>query len=195
MAINFPTSLDSLTNPTSTDPQTLPSHSAQHDNVNDAVEALEAKVGVNSSAVTTSLDYKVGQLQSSILTSTLGYAQAVASQTGLDSSTYHDLTSLSIAVTVGASRRIRIHGHTIIGSLSAYPNTVILAIREGATVLQQGQRRLFDAGQDSLDTFVVLTPSTGAHTYKLSMTVTGGTVSSEAGATFPAFILVEDIGT
>lgn len=61
MATNFPTSLDSLTNPLSTDPLDNPSHSDQHSNVNDAVEALEAKVGVNGSAVTTSLDYKVAQ--------------------------------------------------------------------------------------------------------------------------------------
>lgn len=59
MATNFPTSLDSLTNPTSTDALNNPSHADQHANVNDAVEALEAKVGVNGSAVTTSLDYKV----------------------------------------------------------------------------------------------------------------------------------------
>jgi hypothetical protein len=61
MATNFPTSLDSLTNPTASDPLNNPSHSDQHANVNDAVEALEAKVGVNGSAVTTSLDYKVAQ--------------------------------------------------------------------------------------------------------------------------------------
>lgn len=60
MATNFPTSLDALTNPTSTDALTSPSHADQHANSNDAIEALQAKVGVNSSAVTTSLDYKVG---------------------------------------------------------------------------------------------------------------------------------------
>lgn len=59
MATNFPTSLDSLTNPTSSDTLDSPSHSGQHANLNDAVEALEAKVGADSSAVTTSLDYKV----------------------------------------------------------------------------------------------------------------------------------------
>lgn len=59
MATNFPGSLDTLTNPTSGDSLNSPSHSAQHANVNDAVEALQAKVGVDSSAVTTSLDYKV----------------------------------------------------------------------------------------------------------------------------------------
>ena len=59
MATNFPASLDTLTNPTSSDSLSSPSHSAQHANVNDAVEALQAKVGANSSAVTSSLDYKV----------------------------------------------------------------------------------------------------------------------------------------
>jgi hypothetical protein len=64
MAINYPTSLDTFTNPTATDPMnsgTVP-HATQHADINDAVEALEAKVGVDGSAVTTSLDYKVGQL-------------------------------------------------------------------------------------------------------------------------------------
>jgi hypothetical protein len=59
VATNFPTSLDSLTNPTSTDSLTSPSHAGQHADANDAIEALQAKVGVNSSAVTSSLDYKV----------------------------------------------------------------------------------------------------------------------------------------
>jgi hypothetical protein len=39
------------------------SHSGQHTNANDAIEALQAKVGVDSSAVTTSLDYRVAQLE------------------------------------------------------------------------------------------------------------------------------------
>jgi len=63
VATNFPASLDSLTNPTSSDSLNSPSHSAQHANSNDAIEALQAKVGADSSAVTTSLDYKVAQLE------------------------------------------------------------------------------------------------------------------------------------
>ena len=65
MATDFPASLDALTNPTSTDALTSPSHADQHADANDAIEALQAKVGVNSSAVTTSLDYKVSNPTSS----------------------------------------------------------------------------------------------------------------------------------
>lgn len=62
MATNFPTSLDALTNPASTDTVAAVDHAAQHANANDAIEALEAKVGINSSAVTTSHDYKLSEV-------------------------------------------------------------------------------------------------------------------------------------
>jgi hypothetical protein len=73
MATNFPTSLDSFTNPTSSDPtnSTTVPHAAQHANANDAIEALEAKVGVNSSAVATSLDYKVTTLETNSVSKTI----------------------------------------------------------------------------------------------------------------------------
>ena len=64
MSTNFPTSLDSLTNPTGSDTMNGVSHSSQHANLNDAVEALQAKVGINGSAVTTSHDYKLAALSS-----------------------------------------------------------------------------------------------------------------------------------
>lgn len=72
MATNFPTNLDNFTNPTSGNTLASPDHAAQHANINDAVEALEAKVGVNSSAVTTSHDYKIAQLEGKSPTITLG---------------------------------------------------------------------------------------------------------------------------
>jgi len=59
MTTSFPASLDTLTNPSSGDSLNSPSHSGQHADANDAIEALQAKVGVDSSAVTTSLDYKL----------------------------------------------------------------------------------------------------------------------------------------
>ena len=49
MATNFPTSLDSFVNPTATDQldsATVP-HAAQHDNINDAVTAIETALGAN----------------------------------------------------------------------------------------------------------------------------------------------------
>jgi|GEM_PF-5964474 len=55
--INFPTSKDTLVNPSSTDPRNNPSLAGEISDLNDAVEALETKVGIDSSADLTSLDY------------------------------------------------------------------------------------------------------------------------------------------
>lgn len=65
MATVFPTSLDSLVNPTASDSLATVNHADQHANANDAIEALQAKVGINSSAVTTSLDYLVRNINAS----------------------------------------------------------------------------------------------------------------------------------
>ena len=59
MTTNFPTGLDALTNPTGSSALTSPDHAGQHADANDAIEALQAKVGVDGSGVTTSLDYKI----------------------------------------------------------------------------------------------------------------------------------------
>ena len=70
MAINYPTSLDNFTNPQPSD--TLDSvaapHATQHSDLNDAVEALQAKVGADSSAVTSSHDYKIASLETGLTT-------------------------------------------------------------------------------------------------------------------------------
>ena len=68
MAITFPTSLDSLTNPTASDKLNSVSvpHATQHSDVNDAIEALEAKVGVDGSAVATSHDYKISAVETDV---------------------------------------------------------------------------------------------------------------------------------
>lgn len=58
MATNFPASLDTLTNPSGSNTLSSPSHASQHGNANDAIEAIQAKIGVDNSAVTTTLDYK-----------------------------------------------------------------------------------------------------------------------------------------
>jgi hypothetical protein len=88
MATGFPTSLDALTNPASTDALTSPSHADQHANANDAIEALQAKVGVNGSAVTTSLDYKVSKSALTLITTQTFTNVASVDINSIFSSTY-----------------------------------------------------------------------------------------------------------
>src|SRR3990170_8251722 len=89
--VSYPTSLDTLTNPGTTDPLNSPSHSGQHSNANDILEAIEAKVGIDSSAVTTSHDYK--------LSGVTGTDKAV-SKTGTETLTAKTLTSPKIGTSI-----------------------------------------------------------------------------------------------
>jgi hypothetical protein len=84
MSTNFPGAIDSLTNPQPSDYVAVVDHAAQHTNANDAIEAIEAKVGANGSAVTTSHDYK--------LSGVTGGDKAV-SKTGVETLTNKTLTS------------------------------------------------------------------------------------------------------
>lgn len=69
MTTTYPTSLDSFTNPSASDQVGVEvggrTHSEFHADINDAVEALQAKVGADSSAVTTSHDYKLSEVTGS----------------------------------------------------------------------------------------------------------------------------------
>ena len=66
MATDFPVDLDTLINPTSTNTLSAPSHSEQHANANDAIEALQTKVGIDGSEDPDSLDYKISTLEGQI---------------------------------------------------------------------------------------------------------------------------------
>jgi hypothetical protein len=64
MASTFPTSKDSLLNPSSKDE--LVGHAEQHANANDAIEALENVVGITNSTDSNSLTYKINSLSTSV---------------------------------------------------------------------------------------------------------------------------------
>lgn len=124
---------------------------------------------------------------------TLGYAEVTANQANITSET--DLTGLSVAVDVEASRRIKITGHAVLKQDTA-GGIITGYIKESTTklgrwVMHSGTTDEFILG----DGTVIVTPSEGSHTYKLSLETTAGDVDMSAGAELPAFILVEDIGS
>jgi hypothetical protein len=126
----------------------------------------------------------------------IGYADKSANQTGITTDT--DLTNLSISVTVGTDRLIRITGHGVL-QRSVADGVTIGYIKDGSTVIgrwAEGEA----AGATSFDlhegsTFVITTTG-GGKTYKLSLERNSGTgtVSLMAAADNKAWILVEDLG-
>lgn len=125
------------------------------------------------------------------LSSTLGYAQVTANQGTFTAET--DLTGLSVTVTVPAGRRILISGHVLMSS-SVADGTMRCSIFEGAALLNMDERTAATNTQ-GINPSVVLSPSAGSHTYKLSGLRAAGTgnLTMSANAIFPAYILVEDI--
>ena len=81
MATNYPTNLDTLINPTATNKVSVVSHADQHANANDGIEALQAKVGVNGSAVTTSHDFKLSGVTGSLKASTVTGVETLTNKT------------------------------------------------------------------------------------------------------------------
>ena len=65
---NFPATLDTFANPTAGTTMDAAGfeHDVQHSNLNDAVAALQAKVGITGSADANSLDNKIAALQAAV---------------------------------------------------------------------------------------------------------------------------------
>lgn len=81
MATNFPGAIDSPTNPISNNPLNSPTHAGQHQFENDSIVALETKVGANSSATTTSFDYKLSGVLTGDKAVSLTGAEVLSSKT------------------------------------------------------------------------------------------------------------------
>jgi hypothetical protein len=106
MATNFPTSLDTLVNPLPGDNVNAPSHAAQHTNANDAIEALEQKVGITNSAVTTTHDYRISQVEALVTSAVSGsksLVQDVRNQSGVSLT---KATPVYVSGSEGASGRL-----------------------------------------------------------------------------------------
>ncbi len=130
---------------------------------------------------------------------TLGYTSFTSDKTGSPgvSST---VTLAAVTITAGASRRIRVTGFAYNAYGSASSGVWAYQLRESSTVLAQ-TRLLQQAANDPMvngggGPVAILTPSAGSHTYTFYImnVVASGSVHVEAGATYPGFILVEDIG-
>jgi hypothetical protein len=93
MATNFPTSLDSYS---ALVDGTDVLEAADQNNVRDAIEAIEAKVGIDSSAVTSSHDYKIAQLEGGVVQEN---GSTVFNQSMGTANTFQDL---DLSATVGA---------------------------------------------------------------------------------------------
>jgi hypothetical protein len=139
MSTSYPGGLDSLTNPTPTTYEDVLSHASQHANANDAIEALEAQVGVTGSAVTASVNYRVAQLQNS-RTFNGGVVTVGPNGTGAD---YATIQAAIDALTTGGTIKVMAGTYTVTQSiLFKYSNTIIEGV--GYKTIIQGDGAIAD---------------------------------------------------
>ena len=159
MASNFPSSLDTFTNPSSTDAMDSVSvpHATQHSDLNDAVEALEAKVGADSSAVTSSHDYKIAQLEAG---ATGGKILQVVSTTKTD----------TFSASVGGSTQTAITGLTATITPSDTANKILVIASVNAAFSTEYASAMLQLTRGG--TAISLGDTAGSRT-----SITGGTVA------------------
>ncbi len=111
MPTNFPTSVDNFTNPTANDSLNIPSHSTQHANANDAIEAIE----------TYALNLPRGKLNGALGTATTAFSAGIA------------LSVLNFDVTITAGRLYEIGGRIAVQTSSATGPNALYISTSGAT--------------------------------------------------------------
>ena len=148
MSTNFPASLDTLSNPAATDG--LTGHASQHANANDAIEALQAKVGINGSADPTSLDYRVSAIESGGGGGTWGgITGTLSDQTDLQSALNGKLPTGSTADSIAegvtnlyfTAQRVR---DAVLTGMSTATNAVITATDTVLGALGKLQKQITD---------------------------------------------------
>lgn len=127
----------------------------------------------------------------------IGYASVTSSQ-NVATSTVTDLTGLTVTVNVGPSRLLRLSASCLL-SRSVADGITVGYFREGTTEFGRfGQHAPSANTETELASgwVLVVNPTEGTHTYKLSMSRLTGTGNSTLNATAsnPAWFLVEDIG-
>lgn len=166
--MDFPTGLDTFVNPTPTSPSNNPSLSSQQSDQNDAIEALESKVGVNNSAVTTSIDYLLKSTSSSNPghkhTLANGATDVTASKDEVNILDGATITTAELNALGGINDAFTLYTPTISGSVSAIGNAVI------STYFKQIGKMVFVKGQITFGT----TTSFTAGNLTMSLPVTAG---------------------
>jgi hypothetical protein len=139
---NMPTSLPNISNPTGASYLNSPAHSTQHSTANDEIAAIAAKVGIDSSSVTTSHDYKLSKVTSTNkaapMPRTTTEASSATPTINTDNTDIHTITALATAITSMSSglSGTPSNGHKLI--VRILDNGTARAITWGASFASRG---------------------------------------------------------
>ena len=145
MATNYPSGIDSLTNPSAGDALTSPSHSAQHANANDAIEAIETELGTTPSGSETTVAARLTAIESGARMGTGSIGATALADNAVDTAAIQDgaVTPAKLATTgrftfpTGAANGYGFTSGAVHLSGTGTPEGVITAA-PGSTWLQIG---------------------------------------------------------
>jgi len=144
MATTFPEELDSFLNPQPTDSVAVVSHAAQHSNSNDAIEALQVKVGKNNSTDVNSIDYRLRFLEnnpvdSEIIQDAIANAFASGDQSQVTVSYNDELNAFTLLVnqaqTAGYTSQVKHYVKNSSGSTINIGTPVYVSGAAGTNIL------------------------------------------------------------
>lgn len=131
----------------------------------------------------------------------LGYVEPIVADQSAVAGAETTITGMSVLVTVGTGRRIKITAKggcfSTTGEAATGEDDIFVRIKEGATQLAiYGMNRINSSIAQSYYLSAITTPTAGSHTYIVTFQrVAGaGTISHRSNAPEPGFLLVEDIG-
>ena len=190
MATTYPTALTAYTNPAASDQVGVAvggrTHSGFHSDNNDDIEALQAKVGVDGSAVTTSHDYKLSEVTS---------GDKAVGKTATQTLTNKTLTSPTLTTPA-----LGTPASGVMTNVTGLPLTtgVIgqLPLANGGTAANlvdpNADRIMF--WDDSAGQVVWLTPGTGLTITGTTMTATGFSTNPPKHISFDSFFVENNAG-
>jgi hypothetical protein len=104
MATVYPGALDDFTNPTASDSLNDPTvpHATQHADANDAIEAIQATLGIDPQGTESTVDARIGALETTVDTETTGLVDRVdALETSVDTETTGLLDRVDVLEGIG----------------------------------------------------------------------------------------------
>lgn len=193
MATNFPTSLQDLDATRGSSGQRLssPNHVTHHQTEDDTIEALQAKVGVDNSAVTSSLDYIVKNASSD----GGGHVQTAAKGgTGQTSYTKGDILVAQSAttltkLTVGSNNQVLTADSTQTTGVKWGDSGNNASFVFGETIAA-GEAVVIASGGDGSDSLISQTTSDGSSNGRAGSDWTGQTFTTGANTYFVDNVVV-----
>jgi hypothetical protein len=179
MATNYPGSLDTFVNPASGNTLDSPSHSLQHSDINDAVEAIENKLGVGTATPGTATAYfplvagtagatSWTQLTTSGITSGTATSGQVLTANGSGAVSFNTPTAPALVQVVPSS--------VAVGSGSGSANSAGFVTFTGASSVSLNG--IFNSTYDNYRILVTITSSSASDTVYLRLRASGTDDSS-----------------